>query len=87
MGTAIHFVSKHSHKTHLVPLIHADNLELYDFLKSRRFRKSTETGESLLKGMPETPDRKKDGLLASESFPDNFDVCSSLHCLDLSSVP
>ena len=61
-----------------------DGLELYDYLKSRRFSKGIETGGSFLKGMPERLDRKKDGWLASEGFPDNFDLHRILPCLDLS---
>lgn len=35
MVTDIHFVSKHSYQTHLVPLhMQMSGLELYDFLKS-----------------------------------------------------
>lgn len=61
-----------------------DGLELYDFLKSRRFSKSIETGGSFLKGIPERLDRKKDGWLASEGFPGNFDLLRILPSLDLS---
>ena len=78
MKTDIHFVSQHFHKTQLVSLTHADGLELYGILKSWRFRKSIELAGSLLKGMPATLDRKKDGWLASESFPHNFNICSDL---------
>lgn len=48
----------------------------YDFLNSRRFRTDTETRGNLLKGMPEIPDRKRDGQLALENFPNNFDIWS-----------
>lgn len=75
-----HFVSPNSPIKRLVPLIHADGLELYDLLNARRFRTSIETRGSLLKGVPVTPDRKKDGQLALESFPDNFDISSPLLC-------
>lgn len=56
---------------------HADDLELYGFLKSKSFRASIGTRGSLLKGIPETLVGKKDSPLASEIFPDNFDLLFS----------
>lgn len=80
MTTDTQFVSKHSHKTRLVPLMHADGLELYDISNSRRCRTGIGTERSLLTGMPETADRKKEAQLALQSFPDNADILSPSLC-------
>lgn len=78
MTADTHFVSPNTPTRHIWFPLYMQMVLNYDFLNSRRFRTNIETRGSLLKGMPETPDRIKDGQLALESFPDIFDILSPL---------
>lgn len=78
MTTDTHFVSPNIPTKHIWFPLYMQMVLSYDFLNSRRFRTGTETRGNLLKGMPETPDRKRDGQLALENFPNNFDILSHL---------
>lgn len=78
MTTDTHFVSPNIPTKHIWFPLYVQMVLSYDFLNSRRFRTGTETRGNLLKGMPETPDRKRDGQLALENFPNNFDILSHL---------
>lgn len=78
MTTDTHFVSPNIPTKHIWFPLYMQMVLSYDFLNSRRFRTGTETRGYLLKGMPETPDRKRDGQLALENFPNNFDILSHL---------
>lgn len=78
MTTDTHFVSPNIPTKHIWFPLYMQMVLSFDFLNSRRFRTGTETRGNLLKGMPETPDRKRDGQLALENFPNNFDILSHL---------